>query len=143
MRLCKAQRGATAGGELRGWLSHPVTQVVSLRLLGGDTGTNFERGDDTVGNLFELKIINSSFSSLSSYIIRQTIIYRAIRGNSISINSTLPPLITDHVDSSMVDRTQDPPRCVVDSLSLPVPFRACCCVHDVQHSHLSEIARAN
>ena len=44
--------------------------------------------------LIELKSLNSSFSSFFLLIeIRQTVPYRAIRGNSISVNSTLPPLI--------------------------------------------------
>ena len=52
----------------------------------------FGRGDDAVGNphrarnsqfeLFELTYLNSSFSSLSSYWIRQTSPRRAIRGKS-------------------------------------------------------------
>ena len=53
-------------------------------------------------SLIELKFLNSNFSSSNSSIrcfrarpliaIGQTSIYRAIRGNSISVNSTLPPL---------------------------------------------------
>ena len=42
--------------------------------------------------LIELEFLNSSFSSLLYLIgIRQTIIYRALRADSISINSALPP----------------------------------------------------
>ena len=44
--------------------------------------------------LIELKCLNSSLSSLSfSFELRQAGPCRAIRGNSISVNSTLPPLI--------------------------------------------------
>ena len=41
--------------------------------------------------LIELKFIKSSFSSLSSRWIRQAAPGRAIPGNIISVNSTLPP----------------------------------------------------
>ena len=40
--------------------------------------------------LTELKILNSSFSLFSFIELRQSIIYRAIRANNISIN-TVPP----------------------------------------------------
>ena len=42
--------------------------------------------------IIELKFLNSGFSSLPLVEIRQTAPRRAIRGNSISVNSTLPPL---------------------------------------------------
>ena len=73
-------------------------------------GRHSERGEDTVGDprrgrtspseLFELKLFNSSLSSNFSIRafrayplveIGQTVPCRAIRGNNISVNSTLPP----------------------------------------------------
>ena len=65
-------------------------------------GREFGRGDDTVGNphraqisrfgLFELKFLNSSFRACPPIEIKQTILCRAIRADSISVISTLPPL---------------------------------------------------
>ena len=51
-----------------------------------------EGGMMRLETLIELKCLNSSCSSLSSIEIEQTVPCRAIRGNSISVNSTLPPL---------------------------------------------------
>ena len=59
------------------------------------------KGVTRLGTLIELKFIGLSFSSSNLSIryvrayylveIRQTVPCRAIRGNSISVNSTLPP----------------------------------------------------
>ena len=45
----------------------------------------------TTTTRIELKLLNSSFSSLPSYWDSTTVPCRAIRGNSISVNSTPPP----------------------------------------------------
>ena len=62
----------------------------------------FGSGDDTFGNPHRAHFFNSSFSSSNFSIrvfradplveIRQAVPCRAIRGDSISVNSTLPPL---------------------------------------------------
>ena len=95
-------------------------------------GQGIGRGDDSVGNahraqisqfeLFELKLFNSSCSSsnLSFRVvrayplieIRQTVPCRAIRGNSISVNNTLPPL-----NQAYILRLLDLLRCLFISVS--------------------------
>ena len=51
---------------------------------------NLVRGDDTVGDPHRAQI-SQAFRAYPLIEIRQTILYRAIRGNRISVNSTLPP----------------------------------------------------
>ena len=50
------------------------------------------RGDDTVGNPHRSIFSIRAFRAYPLIEIRQTVLCRAIRGNSISVNSTLPPL---------------------------------------------------
>ena len=67
-----------------------------LHSLGADPddrpGTGFGRGDDTVGNPHRAHISQFEFFelSLTLNLYRQTVPCRAIRGNSISVSSTLP-----------------------------------------------------
>ena len=66
-----------------------------------------EGGTIRLETLLELKFLDSSFSSSNISIrafrayylveIRQTILCRAFRGNSISVNSILPPSLGDQI----------------------------------------------
>ena len=52
----------------------------------------FGRGVIRLETLIELKCLNSFFRVYPLVEIRQTVPYRAMRADSISVNSTLPPL---------------------------------------------------
>ena len=73
----------------------PLTCPHNVVLVGS------EGGMIRLETLIELKFLNSSFSSCSPIEMRQTARCRAIRGNSISVNSTLPPPLIVGARSSL------------------------------------------
>ena len=55
--------------------------------------TIFRKGDDTIGNPYRTQISHIRYFGAYPLIeIRQSVPYRAIRGNSISVSSTFLPL---------------------------------------------------
>ena len=80
MRLQAARDGAMTRDEKRAAVCSRQTEE-----------RNSEGGRMRLETLVEVKFLNSSCSSLPSFEIRQTVPCRAIRGNGISVNSTLPP----------------------------------------------------
>ena len=98
---------ATCSALTRPELRHPARRPSEPSSRGGYSGYGGRRPEDSEGGmmrletLVELKFLNSSFSSSNFSIrafrayplveIEQTVPCRAIRGNSLSVNSTLPP----------------------------------------------------
>ena len=79
-----------------------AVNAVRLNRIAADLRAKVGRGDATVGNphrarMFQFDLSSSNLSILVVRAcplveIRQPVSYRAIRGNSVSVNCTLPPL---------------------------------------------------